>query len=366
MDHIILLNRLDKVFGIKGKALTWFRSYLTERTQYVQVDYDSSNYHKLSCGVPQGSVLGPILYLLYTAPLADIIKHHNLCYHFYADNNQIYMTFKPLINETAPEDPKSIIEACLKDINYWMDINKLKLNNGKTELLVIQSPHRPLPPLQNINCRTEMIKSTKSAKNIGVWFDNIMSMSKQVNAICKKAFYHLRNIASIRRFLSQQHCEILIRAFVTSALDCCNSLLYGLPQYEIKKVQYVQNAAARLLTCTGKYEHITPILKELHWIPVYQRIEFKILVLTFKALNGTVPKYLHDLLILYEPNRTLRSIDKKFLAVPSYNLERYGRRAFSVAAPILWNGLPDKLRNITCIDTFKKELKTFLFRRTYI
>ena len=108
-----------------------------------------------------------------------------------------------------------------------------------------------------------------------------------------------------------------------------------MPQYQIKKLQHVQNAAARLLTRTGKCEHITPILKELHWIPVNQRIEFKILVLTFKVLNGTAPKYLRDLLILYQPNRTLRSIDKKLLAVPSYNLERYGRRAFSVAAPIL-------------------------------
>ena len=109
------------------------------------------------------------------------------------------MTFKQLIKETAPEDPKSFIEACLKDINYWMDINKLKLNNGKTKLLVIQFPHRPMPPLQNIDCGTETTKSTHSAKNIGVSLDNIVSMSKQVNAICKKAFYHLRNIASIRR-----------------------------------------------------------------------------------------------------------------------------------------------------------------------
>ena len=139
-----------------------------------------------------------------------------------------------------------------------------------------------------------------------------------------------------------------------------------MPQYQIKILQHLQNAAARLLTRTGKYEHITPTLKELHLIPVDQRIEFKILVLTFKALNGTALKYLRDLLFLYQPNRTLRSIDKKLLAVPSYNLERYGRRAFSVAAPILWNRLPDKLRNTICIDTFKKELKTFLFRCTYI
>jgi hypothetical protein len=112
-----------------------------------------------------------------------------------------------------------------------------------------------------------------------------------VNAICKKAFYHLRNIASIKTFLSHQHCEILIHAFVTTSLDYCNSLLNGLPQYQIKKLQYVENAAARLPSCTGKHEHITPILKELHCLPVNERIDFGILVLTFKAVNGTAPRY---------------------------------------------------------------------------
>ena len=184
--------------------------------------------------------------------------------------------------------------------------NKLKLNNDKTELLVIQAPHRPLPPLQSIYSGTELIESTRSAKNIGVWFDDTMSMSKQVNTICKKAFYHLRNIASIKKFLSHQHCEILIHAFVTTSLDYCNSLLNGLPQYQIKKLQYAQNAAARLLSCTGKHEHITPILKELHCLPVNERIDFGILVLTFKAINGTAPRYLCDILTPYQPNKLLR------------------------------------------------------------
>jgi hypothetical protein len=163
VDHTILLTCLSTVFGIKVKALAWFRSHLSERTQFVQIDNDFSHHHKLSCGVPQGSVHGPILYLLYTAPLADVIRHREMCYHFYADDGQIYMTFKPLINETA-EDPKSAIEACARDINYWMNSNKLKLNNDKTELLVIQAPHRPLPPLQCIYSGAEQIESARSAK----------------------------------------------------------------------------------------------------------------------------------------------------------------------------------------------------------
>ena len=115
-----------------------------------------------------------------------------------------------------------------------------------------------------------------------------------------------------KTFLLHQHCEILIHAFVTISLDHCNSLLNGLPQYQIKKLQYVQNAAARLLSCTGKHEHITPILKQLHWLPVNERIDFKILVLTFKALNGTTPRYLCDILNPYQPNRLLSQLIEDF------------------------------------------------------
>ena len=130
--------------------------------------------------------------------------------------------FKPLINETAP-GPKSIIEACIRNINCWMNANKLKRNNSKTELLVIQAPQRPLSSLRGISSGTKLIQSTRSAKHIGVWFDDIMAMSKQMNAICKKAFYHLRNIASIKKFNSYKHCEqeIFHTKYSKSCLKCC-------------------------------------------------------------------------------------------------------------------------------------------------
>ena len=128
--------------------------------------------------------------------------------------------FKPLIN--AP-GPKSTIEACVRNINCWMNANKHKLNNSKTELFVIQAPQRPLSSLQSISSGTKLIQSTRSAKNIGVWFDDIMAMSKQMNAICKKSFYHLRNIASIKTFLSYKHCEQVIvhTKYSKSCLKCC-------------------------------------------------------------------------------------------------------------------------------------------------
>ena len=151
-------------------------------------------------------------------------------YHFYADDSQIYMIFQ-LSHTNEPEYSMSIAEACMRDINNWMTINKLRLNDEKTEFLILNARHKLSPSSDYIHVGTELIRPSKSAKNIGVWFDNTLSMEKQVNMICRTGFYHLRNIATIRKFLSCKHCEILIHAFVTTRLDYCNSLFSGLPQY---------------------------------------------------------------------------------------------------------------------------------------
>ena len=182
-----------------------------------------------------------------------------------------------------------------------------------------------------------------------------------VTATCKSAFYHLRNIYKIRRFLTPETTESIIHAFVTSRIDYCNSLLYGLPKCVLKKLQYVQNSAARLIYLSKKFDHVTPLLISLHWLPIEQRINFKILLITYKALNGKAPKYISDLLSPYSPGRNLRSANQKLLCKASYNLKTYGARSFSCAAPLLWNSIPYDLRNSSAIDTFKRKLKTWLF-----
>ena len=138
--------------------------------------------------------------------------------------------------------------------------------------------------------------------------------------------------------------------------------MFGLPNYMISKLQNVQNAAARVIVGARKYDHITPVLKDLHWLPVELRIVFKINLLTYKCLHNLAPKYLTDLLAVYSPGRTLRcNLDKK-LKTQKYNTSNYGLRAFSIHAPRLWNDLPNFVRLAPSVHVFKSRLKTHLFK----
>ena len=168
--------------------------------------------------------------------------------------------------------------------------------------------------------------------NLGVIFDPDLSFNSLLKQISRTAFFHLRNISKIRNVLTQKDAEKLVHAFVTSRLDYCNSLLSGSSRKSLKTLQLVQNAAARVLTRTKKREHITPVLASLHWLPVKSRIEFKILLLTFKALNNMAPLYFKELIVPNQPTRALRSQNSGLLVVPKVSKSRVGARALSYQA----------------------------------
>ncbi|KAJ0008550.1 hypothetical protein NQD34_015965 [Periophthalmus magnuspinnatus] len=133
----------------------------------------------------------------------------------------------------------------------------------------------------------------------------------------------------------------------------------------MRSLQLVQNAAARVLTGTKRRDHISPVLKYLHWLPVELRIKFKVLLLTYKALNGMAPSYLQDAIVPYQPNRALRSQNSGLLVVPRVSKSTVGGRAFSYQAPVLWNQLPADVKQAPTVSVFKTRLKTFLFGIAY-
>jgi hypothetical protein len=356
VNHHILLQRLSERYGITGNAHAWLRSYLTGRKQFITIKGERSQVQDKHCDVPQGSVLGPNLYEDYTASsLGDIFRRHGVKFHIYADDTQIYLPFLPE-NEIVA---LAKLESCLIDVRQWMATNWLQLNDSKTEFIIFGSS-KNLSCLKHRSIRIgecDITSDKLSVKSLGALFDINLKCDKQVTSVCKSAWYHLFQISKIRHFLTTEQVKSVIHAYVTSRIDQNNSLLLGLPKNSIKRIQCVQNASARLILGLKKYEHITPGLLSLHWLPVEYRILFKVLLLTFKCLNGQGPTYLKDLLVPYVPTRSLRSSSDNLLCTPKTHYAETLKRSFSARAPNEWNKLPRELKDCDSSNVFKSKLK---------
>ena len=356
VNHEYLLATLHHL-GIRDIALRWFETYLSDRTQSVLVNSSRSESEPVSCGVPQGSVLGPLLFTVYTLGLGRIIRRHHIDFHLYADDSQVYIASTP---EELPSAIKTI-EDCLVDIRNWLCSHRLKLNESKTEFLLISS-RSTAPQLINkhLSIGGHDIEPAKTVRNLGVVMDSNAVMEDHVKRLCCTAYGQLRAIHRIKNCVDAQTLEVIIHAFISSRLDFSNGVLSGITQRLLQKVQHVQNAAARILTKQPMHAHITPILQSLHWLPVASRVQYKILIIVHKCLYGDAPVYLRNMLQWYTPGRSLRSRNSNKLVIPMCNHVR-SKQAFSVAGPTLWNSIPSDLQNESNFISFKSKLKTYLF-----
>lgn len=363
VDHAQLLAVL-RSSGIRGTALHWFESYLEEREQAIAIGSNISKRHRLCSGVPQGSVLGPVLFTLYTASLGQLLREHSMQYQLYADDSSIYLTFEPQNVISAA----NTMEHCVASVRNWMAEKGLKMNDSKTELIVISSPRLRMstPNIPSLHIGDDLVDPHDTVKLLGVVLDRDMNMGQHINSICRSARFHLYNLLRIRRHLTKEACVQLVHGFITSKLDYCNALFVGLPQRQIQKLQRIQNMAARLVTYTSRFAHITPVLRNLHWLPVNARIEFKVILTVFKCLRGEAPAYLIELIEPYSPVRDLRSSGLTLLRPPSHpNTQSAMERDFAQCAPSLWNALPEFVRCANNVENFKKQLKTHLFTKFY-
>ncbi|CAC5421345.1 unnamed protein product [Mytilus coruscus] len=364
IDHKILLERLNYSFGVSDSALSWIESYLKDRTQRIAIGTKQSNDLRLQYGVPQGSVLGPKLYCMYSKPVGEICRRHKMLYHSYADDTQAYQVIKP---EGDWDDLSDRLKACLSEISDWMTSNMLKLNQDKTELIVFAPKHR-VKQLSKYELPFDgtILSDANCVRNLGVFFDKTLSMEQQVTAVSKSCYHQIRTIGNIRSYITENACKTLVCSLVTSRLDYGNALLYNVNFSTIARLQRVQNTAARLITRKRKFDSITPVMMQLHWLPVQYRSHFKLLLYVFKALHNKAPKYLKELIVPYAPIRTLRSENEGLITKPrDVRTKTYGERRFDRAGATLWNDLPIHLRKEQSLPRFKKGLKTHIFRLAY-
>ena len=344
-----LMQTLEDEIYIKGTALSWFHSFLFGRHQKVMIGSSFSGLLETLFGVPQGSVLGPVLFNIYIRNLPNFIQSFGFISSTYADDTNARLQFSLKfqyynITQRLPE--------LLKKISSWMSQHFLKLNPNKTEVIIFTPDgsekinglvHPDIGCLRFNNCVTLL----------GVDLDESLSFESHVSELVSSCYFQIRNIGKIKNRLPSEDLQILVHSVISSKLDYCNVILFGIKQNFIQKLQKVQNAAARLIYKLPKYSSVSHAIRELHWLRVDQRIVYKILLIVYKHFSCISPGYLNNLLeIVNVETRTLKL---------NHYTSKYGRRAFSYVAPRFWNRLPQCLRTETSLDVFKKKLKHIMF-----
>ena len=352
VHHQVLKEELMKI-GIQDSALAWISNYLDSRFFRVEINDQSSQKVPLQQGVPQGSVLGPVLFLLYVRGLGKLFADASVSHQQFADDSQGY----EVIGSVQVSIPK-ILSLILK-IKQWLAGKFQKLNEDKTKFMLIGSKKK-LKNLKNSHnlkffiLNGHKVKLQSSLKDLGVFIDENLTCNKQISILVKSCNNQLQNLYAIKKYVTRNCLKMLVVNQILSRIDYCNSIYVNLPNYQLRKIQMCMNKSARLIHGARFTDRVTPLLINLHWLPIKARIMFKICCQVKKVLITGKPNYLKPHLI-----RT-----RTRLQVPRVKT-MFGKRAFKYYAPTVYNSLPLSLREIDNVANFKRKLKTHLFSLAY-
>lgn len=368
VDHDLMLQRLEKQFSISCDALTMIKSYLTDRTFSIVVGQEISEPKDLKYGVPQGSILGPLFYLLYTNDIETIAERNGMKVHVYADDCKIYFSYIPENVENA----EAKLRKCIDELKTWMDNSFLKLNTEKTSIKLFKPDRETRKQTDGNFCLMDTDTDTKirpstTVKVLGVTLGPRLDFKEFAMTKIQTCNLQLRNLWAIRKCLTIPSRIILVTNLILSTMDYCNALLISAPKYIIDLLQKALNKAIRFIFDIKRRDHITPYLYKLHILPVSYRIKFKVGLIAYKVLHGIAPLYLSDKMNVFRPTTMAYLRPGTGRDTLMFDVDVQQRKIGSVITKIMveWNSLPLNIRNLKEITVFKSHLKTHLFKMAF-
>ena len=354
VDHLILLRKLS-LYGSSDSTIKWFQSYLTNRTQCCAVNGHLSSNRKIKCGVPQGSILGPLLFLLYINDLPQCLKFSRP--RMYADDTNITVSDKSLtkvINSTNKD---------LANIKQWLLANKLSLNVAKTEHMFIGSDDNlnKIRDASLIHIDGLAIKKVSSAKCLGVKIDERLTWDEHTDYVCKKVSQAISGLKQVRRFISQNTAVTIFNSLIQPIFDYCDVVWDNLSVTQATRLQKLKNRAGRIIKQQGYETRSHVIREELGWVTLQQTRSKHKVTLIFKIINKMAPLYLTDLFQLSERSGRYRLRDRVMnlsLMKPNTN---YLKNSFAHSGAKLWNSLPGEIKVSNSLKSFKTLLLAFSF-----
>ncbi|MCG7875530.1 MAG: reverse transcriptase family protein [Candidatus Thiodiazotropha endolucinida] len=353
VDHSILIKKLS-LYKMSETSLQWFRSYLTDRKQAVKHGKGQSNLTEIKAGVPQGSILGPTLFLLF---INDLPLFTNFCFSdFYADDATLHTHSK------SPVIMESNLQTDADAAKIWGKQNKMHINFIKTTCMFMGSKHKLNETTQmSLNIDGHRITNVSQQKLLGLLIDDKLTWTPQIDSICSALSSKISLLRQLSTYVSTDVLKLFYQGYILPLIDYGSVTWSGASSTNLDRILKLQKRAARIILRADFDTPSATMFKELGWQPINKRLMYNKAVLTYKALNDLTPDYISNLLkpVSDTQSRTLRSSVNGTLAIPRSRTSLYDG-AFSTSAPRLWNSLPISVRNATSLNSFKNSLKEIL------
>ena len=376
VNHEILLSKLEH-YGIRGVLLDWFRSYLSGRKQYVSINGVSSDLKNLTCGVPQGSVLGPLLFLLYINDLPNVSE--KLKFFLFADDTNIYYESGDIL------DIENVVNQELKQLSLWLKVNRLSLNISKTNFLIFHSTRRRLDQNVTLKLDKKALNQKDHIKYLGVLVDSHLNWKYQITSVCKKISRSIGVMYRIRKYLNINVLKNIYYSLIYSHIVYAIQVWGSADDTDLENILILQKRAVRMMTYKDQYPQIPgplnpsdPLFSVLGILKVKDVFKLQVSKLIYDCLSFNTPQIFWNWFIL---NYTVHDVDTRsnttinlnnkfdfeIVSVEETNilhtqcskLVNYGAKMLKVSGPLIWNSLPEYIRNSPSQLTFKAYLKKY-------